>query len=156
MFSFLIFFFAGLLMGVFLTFYAFRNAFSARMQKIRSNERSISLLYEWLDGEIEGLRLENFFKKKGYACVGVISQGKLGKLFYSEMRNLGFDVHILINIDDKIDFKQIEKAVSEATPLFDVIVCAISSEGSELYSNLEKCQIPVVSLEDILFDVGIE
>lgn len=110
---------------------------------------------QWLRIRQEGKTLVEYFEKNGYKTVAIYGMKELGERLYDELE--GSDIKVKYVIDKNAD--QIYADVDVVTPddeleSVDVIVVTALYYFDEIAEVLgEKVDYPVVSLEDILYEI---
>lgn len=111
---------------------------------------------QWLRIRQEGKSLVEYFEKNGYKTVAIYGMKELGERLYDELEKS--DIKVKYIIDKNAD--QIYADVDVVTPNekldpVDVIVVTALYYFDEIEEMLsEKVDYPVVSLEDILYEVS--
>lgn len=113
------------------------------------------LVNQWLVLKNEGKSLKIYFEKNNYKKIALYGMGELGNRLFEELK--GSNVEISYAIDQKADriYSDVKVVTIEdrlepvdvivVTPIFDY------DEIEELLMDRSDC--PVVSLEDVVFDV---
>lgn len=123
-------------------------------EKVLKFKGYYNMLIQWLKLKQEGKGLESFFKKNGYKKIAVYGMGEMGNLLCSEL--IGTDTEILYVVDrndkqiytnirlisNEDDFEPVDAMIVTATFAFDEIRDEIE----------EKCDFPIISLEDVVFE----
>lgn len=113
------------------------------------------VLVEWLRIKQEGKSLTAFFVQNGYKTVAIYGMKELGERLYDELKDSEIKVRYVI--DKKADSVYVD--VDAVTPedtleAVDVIVVTAIHYFDEIDAMLaEKVDYPIVSLEDILYEV---
>ena len=110
---------------------------------------------QWLRIHQEGKTLVEYFRQNQYQTVAIYGMKELGERLYDELK--GTDVTVRYIIDQNADM--IYADVDVVTPEdvlepVDVIVVTAIYYFDEIEENLSgKIQCPIVSLEDILYEI---
>ena len=121
--------------------------------------RKVHALYmafdQWLRIHQEGKTLVEYFRQNQYQTVAIYGMKELGERLYDELD--GTDVTVRYIIDQNADM--IYADVDVVTPEdvlepVDVVVVTAIYYFDEIEENLSgKIQCPIVSLEDILYEI---
>lgn len=132
---------------------------SEKLQKSRNHGKKLHELYmaldQWLKIRQEGKTLAEYFKKNEYKTVAVYGMKELGERLCDELKGTGITVSYAIdkNADSIYADVDIVTPDDELEPVDVIVVTAITffDEIDEMLS--EKVDCPVISLEDILYEV---
>lgn len=138
---------------------AARSAPLKKINKMAEGHAKVHELYmafdQWLRIRQEGKTLVEYFETNGYKTVAIYGMKELGERLYDELK--GSDIKVKYIIDRNAD--QISADVDVITPdnelePVDVIVVTALYYFDEIEEMLsEAVDYPVVSLEDILYEV---
>lgn len=134
----------------------------ASSKKIKEKAEAHAKLYElymafdqWLQIRQEGKTLVEYFTKNGYKTVAVYGMKELGERLCDELKNS--DVAISYAIDKNADsiYAEIDVVVpdDDLVPVDVVVVTAITYFDEIKEMLCEKMDCPIISLEDILYEV---
>ena len=150
---------AGMAVGAVAGVVAAGTASSKKIKEMADGHAKVHLLYmafdQWLRVRQEGKTLVEYFEKNGYKTVAIYGMKELGERLYDELE--GSDIKVKYIIDKNAD--QIYADVNVITPdeklePVDVIVVTAIYYFDEIEEMLsEKVDYPIVSLEDILYEV---
>ncbi len=122
---------------------------------IKKNEAILKMLNHWLKLKQEGRSLEGYFKENNYKKIAVYGLSYAGERLLDELKGTGIEV--LYGIDRNADhmFAEVEVvSAEESLAPVDVIVVTAISYFDEIEEKLsEKVDCPIVSLEDIVYEV---
>ncbi len=113
------------------------------------------MMNQWVKVKQEGRKLSSFFEKNGYRRIAIYGMSYAGETLIRELRDT--DVEVVYGIDQKadsiyadIDIVSLEGTLEEVDA---VVVTAITffDEIEEKISGKINC--PVISLEDILYEI---
>lgn len=112
------------------------------------------LMERWMRLKQSGKTLESFFNVYGYKNIAVYGLGDIGKLFINELVDSA--INIIYGIDKNVNAANGIRVVSPNDDFEDVdvvVVTAIAYYGeiAEMLSTKMNC--PIVSLEDIIYEV---
>lgn len=138
---------------------AARSVSLKKIQQLMDGHAKVHQLYmafdQWLRIRQEGKTLVEYFEKNEYKTVAIYGMKELGERLYDELE--GSDIKVKYIIDKNAD--QIYADVDVITPdeklePVDVIVVTALYYFDEIEEMLsDKVDYPVVSLEDILYEV---
>lgn len=121
--------------------------------------KKVHVLYrafdQWTQIHQEGKSLKEYFQQYNYKSVAIYGMKELGERLYDELK--GSDIEVAYIIDKNADTIYAEVDVVEPgeklAPVDVIVVTAIYyfDEIEEMLSK--KVQCPVISLEDILYEV---
>lgn len=135
---------------------------SASMKKITAlteNGMKVHELYmafdQWLRVRQQGKTLVEYFEKQGYQTVAIYGMKELGEHLYDELQGTGITVEYIIDKNAEIISADVDVVTpdEELKPVDVIVVTAIYyfDEIEEMLSD--KVNYPIVSLEDILYEV---
>ena len=113
------------------------------------------MMNQWVKVKQEGKNLSAYFEKNGYKKIAIYGMSFAGETLVDELR--GSDVYVAYGIDQNAEtiYTDVEVVTMENTLAeVDAIVVTAISFFDEIEEKLsEKIDCPVISLEDILYDV---
>lgn len=132
---------------------------SKKIKKLMDGHAKVHELYmafdHWLRIRQEGKTLVDFFERNNYKTVAIYGMKELGERLYDELQNSGITVKYIIDKNADTIYADVDVMTpdDELEPVDVVVVTAIYyfDEIEELLS--EKVNYPIVSLEDILYEV---
>lgn len=132
---------------------------SEKLQRTQEHGKKLHKLYmaldQWLRIRQEGKTLAEYFKKNEYMTVAVYGMKELGEHLCDELKDTGITVSYAIdkNADRIYADVDIVTPDDEFAPVDVIVVTAITffDEIEEMLS--EKVDCPIISLEDILYEV---
>ncbi len=116
--------------------------------------RLFLLMSHWVQIRQEGKCISSYFHKNGYQTVAVYGLGRVGETLIKELS--GSDISVAYAIDQNADKDSDGFVVSPDSVLKQVnvvVVTPIASYGEIKLKLKEKMNCPIVSIEDILFEV---
>lgn len=150
---------AGMAAGAVAGGVAAKSTSSKKIREMAVGHEKVHLLYmafdQWLRVRQEGKTLVEFFEKQGYKTVAIYGMKELGERLYDELQ--GSDITVKYAIDKNADSIYADVDVvtpdDELEPVDVIVVTALYyfDEIEEMLS--EKVDYPIVSLEDILYEV---
>lgn len=150
---------AGMAVGAAAGGVAAKSTSSKKIKKMTDGAAKVHVLYmafdQWLRVRQEGKTLVEYFEKQGYKTVAIYGMKELGERLYDELQ--GSDITVKYIIDKNADLIYADVDVitpdEELEPVDVIVVTAIYffDEIEEMLS--EKVDYPIVSLEDILYEV---
>lgn len=150
---------AGMAVGAAAGGVAAGSASSKKIKEMAEGHAKVHELYmafdQWLRVRQEGKTLVEFFEKQGYKTVAIYGMKELGERLYDELQDSGIAVEYIIdkNADQIYADVDVVTPDEELKPVDVVVVTAIYyfDEIEEMLS--EKVDYPIISLEDILYEV---
>lgn len=150
---------AGMAVGAVAGGVAAGSTSSKKIKKMTDSAAKVHVLYmafdQWLHVRQEGKTLVEYFEKQGYKTVAIYGMKELGERLYDELQ--GSDITVKYIIDQNADsiYADVDVITPDETlePVDVIVVTAIYffDEIEEMLS--EKVDYPIVSLEDILYEV---
>ena len=149
----------SILTGAILGAGAIGKVSSDKTQQLRSKSDKHMALYlmmnQWVKVKQERKNLSSYFEKNGYKRIAVYGMSYAGETLIEELKDTNIDVIYgidrnadsiyadvdIVSIDDDLD--QVDVVVVTAITFFDEVEEKLS----------EKIDCPIVSLEDILYEV---
>lgn len=113
------------------------------------------MMNQWVKVKQEGKNLVSYFEKNGYKKIAIYGMSYAGETLLDELK--GSDVQVAYGIDKNADgiYADVE-TVSMEDPLEEVdaiVVTAITFFDDIKEKLSEKISCPIISLEDILYEV---
>ena len=150
---------AGMAVGAAAGGIATGTASSKKIKELMDGHAKVHELYmafdQWLRIRQEGKTLVDFFEKNDYKTVAIYGMKELGERLYDELENSGITVKYIIDKNADTIYADVDVLTpdDELEPVDVVVVTAIYyfDEIEEMLS--ERVDYPVVSLEDILYEV---
>lgn len=113
------------------------------------------MMNQWVKVKQEGKNLSGYFKEKGYRKIAIYGMSYAGETLLDELRNTGIEV--MYGIDKNVDsiYSEIEivSLEDDLKPADAVVVTAITFFDEIEEALSEKVTCPIISLEDILYEV---
>lgn len=113
------------------------------------------LMNQWVKVKQEGKNLSSYLEKKGYKRIAIYGMSYAGLTLYDELK--GSDVEVAYGIDKNADsiYADIEViSMNESLKEVDAIIVTAISYFDEIEEELsQKINVPIISLEDIVFEV---
>ncbi len=113
------------------------------------------MMNQWVKVKQEGKNLSSYFEKKEYKKIAVYGMSYAGETFVDELKNTGITIAYGIDknadtIYSDIDIFTMEDSLEEV----DAVVVTAVTFFDEIEEKLcEKLDCPIISLEDILYEV---
>ncbi len=126
-----------------------------KAKKVDKFKSYYNMLNQWLILKQEGKTLEKYFTDNNYKTIAIYGMGEMGNRLYDELKGTGVEVKYAIDknaastyseldvIDPEEEFENVDVVVVSAIFDFDAIEEIVS----------EKIDCPVVSLEDVVYEV---
>ena len=150
---------AGMAVGAIAGGIAARIAPVKRNEELLEGHKKVHELYmafdQWLRLRQEGKTLVEYFEKYNYKTVAIYGMKELGERLYDELANTGIEVRYVIDKNADSIYADVDVVTpdNELEPV-DVIVVTAIYYFDEIEENLsDKVECPIVSLEDILYEV---
>lgn len=132
---------------------------SKKIKELMDGHAKVHELYmafdQWLRIRQEGKTLVDFFERNNYKTVAIYGMKELGERLYDELQNSGITVKYIIDKNADTIYADVDVITpdDDLEPVDVIVVTAIYffDEIEELLS--EKVNYPIVSLEDILYEV---
>lgn len=133
---------------------------SKKIKAMETIHQKVHELYmafdQWLQIRQEGKTLVEYFLKNGYKTVAVYGMKELGERLCDELKDSGVTVSYAIDKNADVDVDVDVDVVTpddELAPVDVIVVTAITyfDEIEDMLS--EKMDSPIISLEDILYEV---
>ena len=111
---------------------------------------------QWVKVKQEGKKLSTYFEQNGYKKIAIYGMSYAGETLVDELKDTG--IEIVYGIDKRADSLYADIDIISIDDLRDdvdaIVVTAITffDEIEEMLS--EKVDCPIISLEDILYEVG--
>ncbi len=130
-----------------------------KIKEMLEGHKKVHELYmafdQWLRIRQEGKTLVEYFEKNNFKTVAIYGMKELGERLYDELQNSGIEVRYIIDRNADSIYADVDVVTpdDELEPV-DVIVVTAIYYFDEIEENLsEKVEYPVVSLEDILYEI---
>lgn len=133
---------------------------SNKAKKIQSmSDKHLALfliMNSWVKIKQQGISLSSYFEKHGYHQIAVYGMSYIGETLVDELKDS--ETVVVYGIDQRADSIYSDVDVvpigEELVPVDAVVVTAVTffKEIEEKLS--EKMECPIISLEDILYEVG--
>lgn len=126
-----------------------------KTEKVDKFKGYYNMLNQWLILKQEGKNLSEYFQSNQHKTIAIYGMGEMGNRLYDELKNTDVSVKYAVDknasgtyselnvIDPEDEFENVDVIVVTATFAFDEIV-------EELR---EKVDFPIVSLEDVIYEV---
>lgn len=126
---------------------------AAKVDKFKSY---YNMLNQWLSLKQEGKSLEKYFVDNGYKTIAIYGMGEMGNRLYDELKD-SKEVTIKYAVDQNADSTYSELDVIDKDEEYeeaDVIIVTAIFAFDEIEEELsEKVDFPIVSLEDVVYEV---
>ncbi|MBD5549025.1 MAG: hypothetical protein HDQ97_16835 [Lachnospiraceae bacterium] len=127
-----------------------------RAQAMSDKHLSLFLMMnQWVKVKQEGKNLSAYFEKNNYKKIAIYGMSYAGETLIDELKDTG--VEVAYGIDQKADSIYAEVDIVSVNSLLEdvdaVIVTAISFFDEIEEKLSEKLDCPIISLEDILYEV---
>lgn len=123
--------------------------------KIDKFKSYYNMLNQWLMLKQSQKSLEQYFIDNNYKSIAIYGMGEMGNRLYDELKNTSITVKYGIDKEAISVYSDLEvyEVDDELAPVDVIVVTAIFAfdEVSKILS--ENCNFPVVSLDDVVFDL---
>lgn len=130
-----------------------------KAKKYRSmSDKHLALFHmmnQWVRVKQDGKNLVSYFEKNGYKKIAVYGMSYAGQTLVYELQNAGINVAYGIDnnpalIDEDVEIVSVD---DELEPVDAVVVTAITFFDEIQEKLVGKIDCPIISLEDILYEV---
>lgn len=116
------------------------------------------VLEQWVAVKQIGVAFSSWFEENGFKRIAVYGMGKIGQLFINELMDSGIEVYYGIDKNyTKNDIKLGKvkvNGIDEKWDDVDIVVVTAMAEFESIKCLLrEKVDCPIVSLEDIIYEL---
>lgn len=109
----------------------------------------------WVKVKQEGKNLSSYFEKRGYANIAIYGMSHAGETLVDELRDT--DTHVVYGIDKNVGAVHSDIDMFSLDDNFEkvdaVVVTAITFFNEIAEQLVEKINCPIISLEDVLYEV---
>lgn len=113
------------------------------------------MMNQWVKVKQDGKNLATYFERNGYYNIAIYGMSYAGETLVEELK--GSNIHVKYGIDQKADKIYAEFDVVTPDSLLeeiDVIVVTSITFFEEIEKSIStKVNCPIISLEDILYDI---
>lgn len=111
------------------------------------------LTNEWLKLKNQNILITKYFESKNIKTIAIYGMGELGIRLYEDLKNSNIDVKYGIDECGGLPYTSLEILTPDSTfDKVDAIVVTAIFAYNNIKNNLnKKTNIPVISLEDIIF-----
>ena len=128
---------------------------SATRKEVAFYRNCYHIMNQWMLLKQDGTSLEKYFEQKGYRSIAIYGMGRMGVMLYEDLKDSHIQVKYGIDQDISCTYSGLNIIQPEDTlDKVDVIIVtpfSIFDEIKELLS--EKTDIPVVSIEEMIYEV---
>ncbi len=113
------------------------------------------LMNKWIKTKQEGKDIEEYLKKNGYKSVAIYGLSHVGKCLLEELKDCDVEIKYAVDRNATTIYSNIEVYSPESDlPKVDVMIVTAVYFFGEIYNNLkDKVEYPIVSLENILYEL---
>lgn len=130
-----------------------------KIEKVKSmSEKHLELflmMNQWVKVKQKGKNIASYLEKNGYKNIAIYGMSYAGETLINELK--GTNVSVAYGIDKKADsiYADVDVvSIDDDLAPVDVIVVTAITFFDEIEENLsEKLDCPIISLEDILYEV---
>lgn len=149
-----ILFLAGIMIGIIGTVKKLNRKIISNQKMSNKHLTLFLLMNQWVKVKHEGKNLSSYFEKRGYYEVAIYGMSYAGQTLVDELKYS--NIHVKYGIDKNTAiFSGIEMvATEEKLEKVDAIIVTAVSFFDQIEEELsEKISCPIISLEDILYEV---
>lgn len=150
---------AGTIVGAVAGGTAARAVSSKKMKEMTQKGAKVHQLYmafdQWLRIRQEGKTLVEYFEQQDYKTVAIYGMKELGERLYDELEGSDITVRYIIDKNADLIYANVDVVTpDEKLDPVDVIVVTALYYFDEIEEMLsERVDCPIISLEDILYEV---
>lgn len=113
------------------------------------------ILNQWMTLLYDNKSIATYFIENNYKTIAIYGMGKLGILLYKELEKSEIKVKYCIEKNPNHSYPDIEiKCLGDEFEKVDVVVITAVSEFNNIVKNIkEKVDSPIISLEDIVYEI---
>lgn len=127
-----------------------------KIQQTSEKNRILFLVMnQWVQVKQDGKNLSAYFEKHGYGKIAIYGMSYMGETLINELKDTGIEVAYGIDRHADSLYGEVEVITleGELEPVDAIIVTAITFFDEIKDTLSEKVDCPIVSLEDILYEV---
>lgn len=150
----IILFLAGIMIGIIGTVKKLNRKIISNQRMSNKHLTLFLLMNQWVKVKQEGKNLSSYFEKRGYYEVAIYGMSYAGQTLVDELKYS--NIHVKYGIDKNTAiFSEIEMVTAEEKlEKVDAIIVTAVSFFDQIEEELsERISCPVISLEDILYEV---
>lgn len=147
-------FICGGLIGGLTQMYVDRKKRQKNIEVHKKMEIFYNLLDQWRCVEELGVTLEELLLQRGYKKIAIYGLGKIGKHVYQDLKNGKVDICYGIDkgINGKYQDIEIRNPLDDLNDVDAIVVTAVLEYKSIKLELERKTSLPIISLEEILFE----
>ena len=113
------------------------------------------MMDKWVEIKQEGKNLSMYFQNHGYTRIAIYGMSLAGRTLYNELENTGITVAYGIDKSAESLYADVDIfSLDESLEPVDAVIVTAVTYFEEIKKDIsEKMQCPVLSLEDILYEV---
>ena len=113
------------------------------------------LLNQWLKAKMYGHGAADYFHDLGYKNVAIYGMADLAQRLIDDLSNSDIEVRYGIDRDVACASAVIDDVYSpdDSLPTVDVIVVTPFTEFYSIKNSLDKCGLPIVSIEEVVWSI---
>lgn len=132
------------------------NSMIRKAQKMSDKHLSLFLMMnQWVEVKQEGKNLASFFEARGYRSIAIYGMSYVGETLLKELKDT--NVKVVYGIDRNANILSTDidiLSLDDKLETVDAVVVTAITYFGEIYQQLsEKIRCPILSLEDILYEV---
>ncbi len=127
-----------------------------KTEKIDKFKNYYNMLNQWLMLKQEGISLEKYFTDNNIKSIAVYGMGEMGNRLYNELKDSDVIIRYAIdqiagNIYSDLKVCSLDDELEDVDAVIVSATFAFSSIKDQL---AEKCDYPVISLEDVVYSIS--
>lgn len=134
--------------------FIYRKKREKSIKALRKAEVFYNLLDQWRSVEEAGVTLEELLLQRGYKKIAIYGIGKIGKHVFQDLKHGKIDVCYGIDKGINCIYQDVEirNPLDDLSEVDAIIVTAVMEYKSIKLELEKKTSIPIISLEEILFE----
>lgn len=148
-------FVVGVFAGAFFVNYIKKADTASEAEQKNRFKEYYNMLNQWMIIKQEGESIERYFEKNGYKAIAIYGMGEVGNRLYDDLKESNVNVEYAIDINPESTYSEIKVYnVHDNYPEVDAIVISPIFDYNEIKNSLcHKVNCPIISLNDIIFDI---
>lgn len=133
-----------------------RNKYIGKWKKLSDKHLEMFLLMnEWMIIKQKGTSIQNYFEENGYQAVAVYGLSYIGERLIDELKECNIEIKYAVDRRSCCYSDIPVYAPEDKLPDADLLIVTAVSSYDEIYNSLaDKVTYPIVSLEDILYELS--
>ncbi|MEY8375770.1 hypothetical protein AALD22_08310 [Lachnospiraceae bacterium 56-18] len=146
---------AGTIAGIMATRKILLNLLRKNQENAEKFQILFQMMNQWVELKQKGINLSQFFEENGYKKIAIYGMSSAGEALCNELKDSDIEITYAVDKNKYGVVTELEVyAPDEELPDVDVIVVSAVAYYDEIAAMLEeKVKFPIVSLEDIVYNV---